>query len=159
MIFLAPYQKILGFRSYYLSGKVDTFLSLKIWRIRNKMMIFYFQVGVEVVFFRRAKLCLSLNWWTHSVLASKQELCGNINDFVFFCDANRILVNEDHSLLVTSSVILHLWSWVHPAPLAFSFHAFPPLKPWWLSLFSERAALQILRTVESWSWNALAVSR
>ena len=36
-----------------------------------------------------------------------------------------------------------------PTPLVFHFDAFPPLKPWLLSLFSEGAALQILRTVES----------
>ena len=66
MIFLASYQKILGFRPYYLSEEMDIFLSLKIWRIQNEMMIFYFQVGMRVFdtkmfFFRIVKLCLSLN--------------------------------------------------------------------------------------------------
>ena len=36
-----------------------------------------------------------------------------------------ILVNEDHSFLVTSSG----YDSGRPAPLAFPFHAFPPLKP------------------------------
>ena len=46
-----------------------------------------------------------------------------------------------------------------PAPSPFRFHAFPPLKPWWLSLLSGGDVLQILRTIESWSWNAFAVSQ
>ena len=37
----------------------------------------------------------------------------------------------------------------HPSPLVFPFRTFPPLKPWWLSLFLGGTALQILRTVES----------
>ena len=32
-------------------------------------------------FFHWAKLCLSLNWRTQPLLASRQGLCGNINDF------------------------------------------------------------------------------
>ena len=55
-------------------------------------MIFYFQVGMGVfdtkIFFCWAKLCLSLNWRTQPLLASRQGLCGNINDFVSFCNAN-----------------------------------------------------------------------
>ena len=46
-----------------------------------------------------------------------------------------------------------------PAPSPFPFHAFPPLKAWRLSLLSGGDVLQILRTMESWSWNAFAVSR
>ena len=45
-----------------------------------------------------------------------------------------------------------------PAPLAFPFHAFPPLKPPCL-LTPSGTGLQIFRTVESWSLNTLAVSQ
>ena len=42
----------------------------------------------KMFFFPRAKLCISLNWRAQSLLDSKQELCGNVNDFAFFCNAN-----------------------------------------------------------------------
>ena len=112
-------------------------------------MIFYFQVGMGVFdtkmfFFRRAKLCLSLNWRIQPLLASKQGFCGNINDFAFFCNANMdtgkwrsfIISNQ----LNNSSSMEAGYDSERPVPLAFPFHAFPPLKPWWLSLLSGSAA-------------------
>ena len=45
-----------------------------------------------------------------------------------------------------------------PTPIAFLFHAFPPLKPPCL-LLSGGTGLQIFLTVESWNLNAWAVSR
>ena len=112
MIFLAPYQKILGFRLYYLSGEVDTFLSLKTWCIQNKMMIFYFQFGMRVFdtnmfFFPELNFVfLSIDGLNAQKLQSKN--CVTILVLPFSVMLIQILVNEDHSLLITSSIILHL---------------------------------------------------
>ena len=120
-------------------------------------MIFYFQVGMGVfvakIFFRRAKLCLSLNWWTQPLLASIQGLWGNINDFAFFCNAN-VDTGKWRSFIISNQLNNSLsmeagYDRKRPALLAFPFHAFPPLKPGWISLFSGGAALQILQAVES----------
>ena len=105
------------------------------------------------VFETKMYFLADLNWLTQPLLASKQGLCGNINDFAFFCNANMdtgkwrsfIISNQ----LNNSSSMEAGYDSERPVPLAFPFHAFPPLKPWWLSLFSGGAALQIIRTVES----------
>ena len=89
------------------------------------------------VFFRRAKFCFSFNWRTQRVETSKQELCDNIS-FAFFCNANidtgkwrSFIINNQ---LNNSSSIEAGYDSGRPAPLAFPFHSFPPVKPWWLSL-------------------------
>ena len=64
-----------------------------------------------------------------------------------------MLVNEDHYWNPAQQLNND-----RPTPLAFPFHAFPPLKPPCL-LLSGGTDLQIFLTVESWNLNAWAVSR
>ena len=158
-------KKYWGFVHITYQGKRIISYLLKSGAFRIKWWYFTFKLGWEFLtqscFFHRAKLFLSLNWQTQPLLASKQGLCGNINDFAFFCNANMdtgkwrsfIISNQ----LNNSSSMEAGYDSGSPAPLV--FHTFPPLKPWCLSLFSGSAALQILRIVESWSWNALVLSR
>ena len=74
---------------------------------RIKWWYFTFKLRCEFLiqrwFFCRAKLCLSLNWRTQS-----KGCVAILLIFPFSVMLIWILVNEDYSLLLASSIILHL---------------------------------------------------